>query len=39
MALLLLDLGLSLTHLVDGLEGTLLPDLLCPWGLPVSKWS
>ena len=39
MALLLLDLGLFLTHLVDGLERTLLPDLLFPWRLPVFEWS
>ena len=39
MALLLLDLGLLLTHLVDGLERTLLPDFLSPWRLPVPKWS
>ena len=39
MALLLLDLGSLLTHLEDGLERTLLPDLLFSWRLPVSKWS
>ena len=39
MALLLLDLGSLLTHLVDGLERTLLPDLLFPWRLPVFEWS
>ena len=33
---LLLDLGSLLTHLVDGLEMTLLPDL-SPWRLPVLK--
>ena len=31
------DLGSLLAHLVDGLEGTLLPDFLCPWWFP--KWS
>ena len=39
MALLLLDLGSLLTHLVDGLERTLLPDFLSPWRLPVFEWS
>ena len=38
---LLLDLGSLLTHLVDGLERTLLPDFLfSPWRLPLfCKWS
>ena len=31
---LLLDFGSFLTHLVDGLEMTLLPDF-SPWRLPV----
>ena len=39
MALVVLDLGSLLTHLVDGLERTLLPDFLSPWRLLVFKWS
>ena len=39
MALVVLDLGSLLTHLVDGLERTLLPDFFFPWRLPVPKWS
>ena len=34
MALEELDLGSLLTHLVDGLERTLLPDFSSPWRLP-----
>ena len=34
MALEELDLGMLLTHLVDGLERTLLPDSFSPWRLP-----
>ena len=39
MALVVLDLGSLLTHLVDGLERILVPDFLFPWGSPVPKWS
>ena len=34
MALEELDLGSLLTHLVDGLERTLVPDFFSPWRLP-----
>ena len=39
MALEELDLGLLLTHLVDGLERTLLPDFFSPWRLPEWSWA
>ena len=39
MALVVLDLGLLLTHLVGGFERTLLPAVFYPWRLPVPKWS